>query len=140
MNKKIREKLDSLDLKSLFLTILFFSIGLFLFFYFIDFRDKLRTGDEENFKGQTNGKILTVEIGERIKQSKWTGTEIYVDSYKVKYQFQYQGQTFENIDIIPTTVKNQKLIKKLLDDGANNVISVKFDTSDPNRSLLIETE
>ena len=140
MNKKIRETLDSWDLKSLFLTILLFSIGLFLFFYFIDFRDRLRTGDEENFKGQTNGKILTVEKGERIKQSKWTGTEIYVDSYKVKYQFQYQGQTFENVDIIPTTVKNQKLINNILDKGTEKEFLVKFDTSDPNRSLLIVTE
>jgi hypothetical protein len=140
MNKKINEKLDSLDLKSAFITIALLSIGLFLFFYFIDFRDRIRTEDEETFTGKINAKILTVEKGQRIKQGKWTGTEIYVDSYSVKYQFQYQGQTFENIDIIATTKKNQKLIKTLLDNEARKEVLVKFDTSDPTRSLLIEPE
>lgn len=139
MNKWLREKLDTWDLKSLFLTILFLSIGLILFFYFTNFRDRLRTQDIENFKGKATAKILTVEKGERIKQSR-TGTEIYVDSYRVKYRFQYQGQTFENVDIIPTTTMNQKLLLRILDDGIDKECLVKFDTSDPNRSVLIEQE
>jgi hypothetical protein len=140
MNKRIREKLDSWDLKSVFLTILFLSIGLFLFFYFTDLRDRFKTEDKEQFKGQTTGQIMSVEKSDRITQSKWNGTKIYVDSYKVKYQFQYQGEVFENIDIIPVTIKNETLLTEILGRGASDICIVKFDTDDPKKSLLIESE
>jgi hypothetical protein len=139
MNKKIKEKLDSWDLKSLFLTIAILSIGLFLFFYLTDIRDRLRTADKERYTGQIDGTILTVEKVDRMSQSKWKGTRIYVDSYKVKYQFQFQGQTYESIDMIPLTIKNQKLLTKILDQN-NKAVLVKFDTADPNKSLLTDDE
>jgi hypothetical protein len=140
MNKRIREKLDSWDLKSVFLTIIFLSIGLLLFFYFTDIRDRFRTEDKEKFKGQTTGEIINVEKAERISQSKWNGTKIYVDSYKVTYQYNIEGQTFQSIDIIPLTTTNQKLLTEILERGTNNICVVKFDTDDPNKSLLIESE
>lgn len=127
-------------MKSVFLTILFLSLGLFLFFYFTGIRDRLRTEDEEKFKGQTAGQIMSVEKSDRIIQSKWNGTKIYVDSYKVKYQFKYQGEVFENIDIIPVTIKNETLLTEILGKGPSDICIVKFDTDDPRKSLSIETE
>lgn len=76
MNKRIREKLDAWDFKSVGLTIIFFSIALFLFFYFTDIRDRFRSNDKEKFKGQTTGEIIDVQKIERISQSKWSGTKI----------------------------------------------------------------
>ena len=52
-----------------------------------------------------------VEKSDRITQSKWNGTKIYVDSYKVKDQFQYQGEVFENVDIIATKNKDKNFLK-----------------------------
>jgi len=140
MNKRIREKLDSWDLKSVFLTILFLSLGLFLFFYFTGIRDRLRAEDKEKFKGQTTGQIISVEKSDRITQSKWNGTKIYVDSYKVKYQFKYRGEVFENVDIIPATKQNETLLTELLGRGTNDICIVKFDADDPKKSLLIDSE
>ena len=76
MSKRIKEKLETWDLKSVFLTILFLSIGIFLFFYFTDIRDRFRQGDQDEFNGQTAGEIISAEPIDRIKQSKWKGTEI----------------------------------------------------------------
>lgn len=140
MNKRLREKLDSWDLKSLFLTILFLSIALFLFFYFTDIRDRFRTEDEEKFKRQITGEIINVEKAERISQSKWNGTKIYVDSYKVTYRYSIEGQTYQSVDIIPLTTTNQKLLTEILERGTSNSCTVKYDTDDPNNSLLIKSE
>jgi hypothetical protein len=140
MNKRLREKFDSWDLKSFFLTILFLSIGLFLFFYFTDIRDRFRIEHKEKFKGQTTGEILKVEKADRISQSKWNGTKIYVDSYKVTYRFNILGQAFQNTDIIPLTIVNQKLLTEIVERGTNNVCAVKYDTDDPNRSIIVEKE
>ena len=140
MNKRLSEKFDSWDLKSLFLTILFLSIGLFLFFYFTGIRDRFRTEDKEKFKGQTTGEIIKVEKADRISQSKWNGTKIYIDSYKVTYRYDIEGLSFQSTDIIPLTTTNQKLLTEILEGGTNNICVVKFDTDNPKKSLLIERE
>jgi hypothetical protein len=140
MNKRLREKLDSWDLKSFFLTILFLSLGLFLFFYFTDIRDRFRTEDKEKFKGQITGEIVSVEKAERISQSKWNGTKIYVDSYKVTYRYNIEGERYQSVDIIPLTTTNQKLLTGILERRTNNNCTVKYDTDDPNKSLLVKSE
>jgi hypothetical protein len=140
MNKRLREKLDSWDLKSFFLTILFLSIGLFLFFFFSDIRGRFRTEDEGKFKGQVTGEIVDVVKAERISQSKWNGTNIYVDSYKVTYRYNVEGQRYESIDIIPLTTTNQKLLTGILLRGTSNKCTVKYDKDDPSKSLLVKSE
>lgn len=140
MNKKIREKLDSWDLKSFFLTILFLSIGLALYLYFSGIRDRFRDEDTKLFTGQTTGQVLSIEKSDRISQSKWNGTKIFIDSYKVTYEFQYKGKTFQGTDIIHVTKKNETLLTAILKKGANDTCTVKFDKNDPSKSLLIESE
>lgn len=137
MNKGIKQKLDSWDLKSVFLTVLFLSIGLLVFFYFTGIRDRLRTADEKTFKGQATGEIISVEKAERVSQSRWNGTKIYVDSYKVTYRYSVGPQTFQGIDIIPFTATNYKLLTSIL-ERTNNVCLVKFDINDPKKSVLTE--
>jgi hypothetical protein len=83
---------------------------------------------------------LSVEKSDRISQSKSDGTRIYVDSYKVKYQFQFQGRDFENVDIIPVTLKNKQLLADILERDAIDICTVKFDLDNPVKSLLIESE
>jgi len=138
MNKWIREKLDTWDLKSVFLTILFLSIGVFLFFYFTDIRDRFRQDDKEEFKGETEGEIISAEPIDRIKQSKWKGTEILVDSYKILYSYKVDGREFHSTDIIPLTTKNEKYLRTILDRKANDTFHVRFDLKDPDKSILIE--
>jgi hypothetical protein len=139
MNKTIREKLDSWDLKSLLLTIILFSIGILLVYYFTDIRDRFRQGDEEKFKGQTKGQVISIEPIERMTQGKWKGTQIFIDSYKVLYNYTINGHAFEKTDIIPVSAKNQKFIKKILDRGTNDTFTVRFDLTNPEKSLLVES-
>jgi hypothetical protein len=139
MNRKLREKLDSWDLKSVFLTIICFAVGLFIFFYFTDIRDRFRTDDQEDFTGQSIGKVIRVEKIDRIAQSKWKGTNIYTDSYRVSYRFRANGQEFDNTDVIPVTIKNEKLLEEILTWRSGSICHLKFDEEDPSRSVLIET-
>lgn len=140
MNRRIKETLESWDLKSLFLTILFLSIGLVIYFYFADIRDRFRTSDEEKYRGQTKGEIIDVQKADRITQSKWNGTKIFVDSYSVSYRYEVNGQEFTRRDVISVTAKNQELLKQILDRGSNNICFIKFDIEDPQKSLLVESE
>lgn len=140
MNRKIREAFDSWDLKSLFLTILFLFTGVIIYYYFTDIRDRFRTNREEVLKGQTQGQIIEVQKADRITQSKWNGTKIFVDSYKVFYHYDVNGKRFESMDIIPVTAKNQELLKAILERGPDNNCFIKFDTEDPKRSLLVQSE
>jgi len=140
MNKCLREKLDTWDLKSVFLTISFLSIGVFLFFYFTDIRDRFRQGDKEEFKGETEAEIISAEPIDRIKQSKWNGTEILVDSYKILYIYKVDGREFQSTDIVPVTTKNSRHLKTILDRKAKDTFLVRFDLKDPDKSILIERE
>jgi hypothetical protein len=140
MNKWIREKLDTWDLKSVFLTILFLSIGVFLFFYFTDIRDRFRQDDKEEFKGQTEGEIISAEPIDRIKQSKWKGTEILVDSYEIVYRYKVDGREFQSTDIIPKTTKNERYLKTILGRRPTDTFIVRFDLKDPDKSILIGSE
>jgi len=140
MNKWIKEKLDTWDLKSVFLTILFFSIGVSLFFYFTEIRDRVRLGDQNKFKGEAEGEIISAKPVDRIKQSKWKGTEILVDSYEILYSYKVGGRQFQSIDIIPLTTKNEQYLKKILDRKASDTFIVHFDLKDPDKSILAESE
>jgi hypothetical protein len=144
MNRKLREKLDSWDLRSVFWTVGIVTIVATLLFLFspllyIDIRDKFRNKDNENFKGQTEGKIISVEEIHGISQGR-RGTRIYIDSYKVVYRFQASGKTIESIDIIPATFQNKKLLAEILEWKEANACLIKFDTNDPNKSVLIARE
>lgn len=141
MIKRLREELDSWDLKSIFLTIFVIAAFVFIFFYFVvDIRDRSREKDGEQFKGVTTGEILSVEKADRITQGKRSGTRIFVDSYKVKYRFTYQNRIFEHVDVIPATTRNKKLLNEILNRGVNNLCIVRFDVGNPDRSLLMESE
>jgi heme/copper-type cytochrome/quinol oxidase subunit 1 len=140
MNKWIREKLDTWDLKSVFLTIIALSIFTFLFFYLTDIRDRRRQKNKEEFKEQTEAKVISAEPIDRITQSKWKGTQIVVDSYKIQYTYKVDGQEFQNIDLIPLTTKNKRYLATILDRKPNDIFSVRFDLNDPGKSILTESE
>lgn len=115
MNKKLKEKLESLDLKSALLTVIFFVISIILFYFFKDIRERFRQEEKEEFTGQTTGKIISIEPIERMKQTKWKGTELFIDSYKVMYRYDANGQLFQKTDFLPLTTKNEKFIKQILE-------------------------
>lgn len=140
MNKAIRERLDSLDIRSFLLTVLFLSIAIFLLFYYGDIRDQLRRSDSLNYGGQTTGQVISIEPIQRITQSKWKGTRIFIDSYKVSYRYSVNGQTFQSDDIVPASVENEDLLKSLLEVNDRATCSVKFDIEDPKKSLLVKLE
>lgn len=140
MKKWRREKLDTWDLKSVFLTILFLSIGAFLFFYLNDIRDGFRQDKKAEFKGRAEGEIISAEPIDRIKQSKWKGTEILVDSYKILYSYKVEGREFQDTDVIPLTAKNKKFLKAILNRKATDTFLVCFDLKNPDKSILIDRE
>jgi len=141
MNKWLREKLDTWDLKSALLTtILFLSIGVLLFFYFTDMRDRFRQEDKDEFKGRTEGEIISIEPIDRIRQSKWKGTQIFVDSYNVRYKYKVDRREFQSTDVIPLTEKNEKHLKKILERKSSDTFMVYFDLKDPDKSILVESE
>jgi hypothetical protein len=140
MNKKFKEKFDSWDLKSFVLTIILLTVGLFAVYYLTDIRDRLRQRDEDNFRGQTKGSIISVEPIERMTQSKWNGTQISVDSYQILYSYSFQGKAYEKTDILPVSARNQKLIKRILERQPIDSFTVKFDLNNPAKSLLVESE
>ncbi len=98
MNKKLKDKFDSRDLKSLLGTIIFVSLLLFLIYYLSDVRERVRQSDREKYK----------------------------------------GQTFQKIDIIQLTRKNEKLIKDILQRSEKDTFQVSFDEKNPNRSILTD--
>jgi hypothetical protein len=137
MGIRLRERMDSWDLKSFFITVFLISGLLVLFFYASDIKDRLRTADEESYTGKTNGTIIKVDTVERISQSKYKGTIIDVESYEVTYRYIVNGHGFEGSDMIPASTKNLPLLKAILGDGDQSRIMIKFDIDDPKKSLLI---
>jgi hypothetical protein len=114
--------------------------GFFIAYYFTDIRDRFRLQDVDNFKGQTTGFVISVKPIERMTQSKRRGTQIFVDSYKILYNYTIQGRVIEKTDIIPVSSKNQKFLRKILGRRTSDTFLVKFDINDPSKSLLIESE
>jgi hypothetical protein len=140
MNKAIRERLDALDVKSIILTVTFLAVAIFLFFYYGDVRDLFREREKRLYTGQTTGQVISIEPIQRVTQSKWKGTRIFVDSYKVSYRYNANGVSYESTDIIPVSVENDELLKSLLAVKINATCSVKFDTQNPKKSLIYRPE
>src|SRR5579859_7430710 len=140
MNKAIRERLDAVDVKSIILTITFLTVAIFLFFYYGDVRDLFREREKQLYTGQTTGQVNSIEPIQRVTQSKWKGTKIFVDSYKVSYRYNANGVSYESTDIIPVSVENDKLLKSLLAVKVNATCAVKFDTQNPRKSLIYRPE
>jgi hypothetical protein len=140
MIRKIKEKIESWDLKTFLLTICFVIVCVLFIYYSANIRDRFRQHDKECFKGQTSGEIISVEPIERITQSKWKGTEIFIDRYKVVYSYTASGQRFEKTNFIPVTTKNKKFIQDILNRDTVETFVVNFDEENPEQSILIEND
>ena len=75
-----------------------------------------------------------------MKQTKWKGTEIFIDSYKVVYSYSANGERFQKTDFIPLTSKNEKFLKGIQDRKASDTFIVNFDEKDPEKSILVEND
>ena len=139
MIKKIKEKIDSWDLKTVFQTSIALAVIFFIVFYLLTMRDRIRQEDEKEFKGQTTGQIISVTPKEMMSQTKSRGTEIYVDSYDVLYEYKVNGQLYQQTDNIPLTASNQKLLKKIL-KRSDETLLVAFDLNNPKKSILVESK
>jgi hypothetical protein len=140
MNKAIRERLDALDVKSLVLTVTFVTVAVLLYFYYGDVRDLFRAREKQLYTGVTTGQVISLEPIQRVTQSKWKGTKIFVDSYKVSYRYSINGVPYQSTDIMPVSVENDPLLKSLLAVKVNATCYVKFDTQNPKKSLIFERE
>ncbi len=136
MKKWIKERLDYWDLKSFFGTVIFISICLYGLYYFSDIRDRFRQTDLETFKGHTTGEIISIEPIVRNKQTKWKGTEIYTDSYKIRYTYTVNGQSFEKTDFIQLIPKNENLLTRILERKTTDTFEIHFDLDDPEKSIV----
>ena len=130
--------LDYIDVKSILLTILILSICIFLFAYYPTLRDARRSNELDDLQGTTVGTIIEVKRNERISNSKTKGTEIYVDSYSVTYEYLVKGQRFKSTDIIPSTMANDRLLRKIFERSSSTDFIVKYDVSEPDQSILVE--
>jgi hypothetical protein len=138
MNKALRERLDALDVKSVLLTILFLSLAFIAFFYYGDIRDLFRAREKQNYTGLTQGEVISIEPIQRVTQSKWKGVKIFVDSYKITYRYFVNGQSFQREDIVPVSDENEALLNSLLNVKDKATCSVKYDTEDPKKSILVK--
>ena len=114
MNIRFRHLLDYIDVKSILLTMLILSVCIFLFAYYPTLRDGRRSNELGDLQGTTIGTITDVKTNERINNSKTKGTEIYVDSYGVTYEYLVKGQRFKSTDIIPSTMANDEVVRRIL--------------------------
>jgi hypothetical protein len=130
--------LDYIDVKSILLTILILSICIFLFAYYPMLRDARRSNELDGLQGTTVGTIIDVKRNERISNSKTKGTEIYFDSYSVTYEYLVKGQRFKSTDIIPSTMANDRLLRKIFERSSSTDFIVKYDVSEPDQSILVE--
>ena len=136
MKKWIRERLDYLDLKSFLGTVIILTIIFYGFYHLYDFRDQFRQKDLENFKGNTTGQIISIEPIVRNRQTKWKGTEIYNESYKIQYTYSVSGQSFEKTDFIQNNQKNKNFLKMVLERDTADTFEIHFNLDDPVKSIL----
>ena len=139
VNKSIRERLDSWDLKSLLLTVFILLVGAFVIFYFSDLRDRLRNNEMDELKGRAKAEIISIEPVERITQGK-KGTRIFTDSYSILYTYTVNRQEYQKTDIVPVSKKNDKLITRILGRRPGEIFWLGYDLSKPGRSLLMDTK
>jgi hypothetical protein len=139
MINKLKEKFDSWHIKSFALTIIILVITILLKYYYTDIRELFRQRAEANFMGHTNGYIVSIEPVNGMTQNR-KGTQLFVDGYKLLYNYKLHGQSFEKTDIIPISAKNQNFIKRLLERSDNETFMIKFDVNDPSKSILVESE
>lgn len=136
MKNWIKERLDYLDLKSVLWTVIIMTSFIYGFYFLYDIRDRFRQTDLENFKGNATGQIISIEPIVRNKQTKWKGTEIYTDSYKIRYTYTVNGQSFEKTDFIRLSPKNENLLTRILESKTTDTFEIHFDLEDPEKSIL----
>lgn len=139
MKKSLRERLESWDIKSLFLAIGVIGILIAMKFLLGDsVTDILREYEQGHFAGTAKGEVIAIEPIEEMSQSKWRGTTIKLASYRISYRFEINGKTFQHTDIIPVTAANRKFLTSILERKKDAVFNVMFDVNDPQKSVLVE--
>jgi hypothetical protein len=137
--KSLRERLESWDIKSLFLAIgvigILFAIKLLLG---DSVTDILREYEQGHFTGTAKGEVIAVEPIEEMSQTRRRGTTITLTSYRVSYRFEINGKTFQHVDIIPVTAAYRKFLTSILERKEDAVFNVKFDVNDPLKSVLVQ--
>jgi hypothetical protein len=136
MKNWIKERLDYLDFKSFFGTVVILSIAIGGLYYLTDIRDRFRQTDLENFTGNTTGQIISIEPIVRNRQTKWRGTEIYTDSYKIRYTYNINGQSFDKTDFIQLNSKNKNFLEMVLERDPTDTFEIHYDLDDPEKSIL----
>ncbi|MBI3219253.1 MAG: hypothetical protein HYZ44_07055 [Bacteroidetes bacterium] len=132
----MREKLESWDIKSMIILILFFSISIGIYFYLTNLRDWWRNHESKEWKGATPGEIISVTPITRMSQSKWKGNEVVIDSYRVIYRYDVNGTSYQHTDVIPVTDTNALFIQRLTARKPAEVFIVSFNETDPEKSML----
>lgn len=108
MSKKFRERLDSLDIKSVVLTVSILGTLVFIVYNCSDPVDNL----PGSLTTKGKGKILSVTAITQMRQGR-RGTNIFTESYKVKFPYQVKGVTYVQFDEIKNIGRNQPLIDKV---------------------------
>ncbi len=132
----IREKLESVNGKSVIILFIFFIIAGGVYFYFPNLRDGLRNHESKEWTAKIPGEILSVAPLTRMAQSKWKGNEVIIDSYRVIYRYTWKDTTYQQTDVIPVTDTNGPFIQRLTTRKPTDVFIVSFDETDPEKSML----
>lgn len=107
-------------------------IGAFIAFKFIPdiiYRNKLRT-----YQGEAVGTIVSIQENKEMSQSD-NGTEIYIGSYTISYQYQVNGEDYTSTKNIHLTTHNNEFFNHILVDSVKSII-IRFDTDQPSVSTI----
>ena len=134
--RRIKERLEFFDFKSLVLTLTLLGFGTALFIFLWTLRDESRDDYLASLDKQGTPHILKVDSVTRMNNGKYSGTKFYVDGYKVTYKFQIIGDELIGEDFIHIAPSNRGLLDAILNKDLHWEILVKYDSKDPKRNML----
>ena len=107
-------------------------IGSLIAFKFVPdiiYRNKLET-----YQGEAVGTIVSIKANEEMSQSH-NGTEIYIGSYTISYQYQVDSLVFTSAKTIHLTTHNHEFFDRILVDSVNS-ITLRYDKDRPSISTI----
>ena len=127
----VSEKWDNKSTKGLLSVIVLFLL-LFSLFYMPKF---LREKKNENFKGKTNGIILSV-TPVSAQSENFDGGKMITAYYKVVYRYRVNNQVYVSNNNIPSEGKYNKLINQVYNSNIKDSINIKYKINNPQESII----
>jgi len=133
MKIRIRERLDAIDFRSVFTSLLIAVILVGLFYTCIYLDDD---PVDVSLAGQTKAKVVSIEPVDMMHQGRY-GTRIYTDSYKITYHYTVKTRSFVQTENIKTRARNDILLDEIFKRNESDSLIIRYDNVNPKRSRII---